>query len=104
MECVLMLTCNRLRIDPGHGSPVVEYRIENGRVESRIVRSEMAVACEAGWQQLTAHQISMHIKTDTVVAHWLHGRMGVHRLLRACTSGLSSVNNDNQGCTEHIVV
>ena len=32
-----MLKCNRLRLDPGNGSPVVDYRIENGCVESRTL-------------------------------------------------------------------
>ena len=31
------LACNRLRIDPSDGSPVVDYRIEDGRVERRTL-------------------------------------------------------------------
>ncbi len=80
----VMLSCNKLRIDSGHGSPVVEYRIENGQVESRIL--EPCLSSEVGWQPLTAEQISSHIMANTVVAHWLRRRMGLHSLLRACSA------------------
>ncbi len=80
-----MLACNRLRIDPGDGSPVLEYRIENDRVESRTL---------TGWRQLAPEEISSHVAANTVVAAWLHRRMGLHKLLRACTPGLLGTNND----------
>jgi hypothetical protein len=35
-----MLAFNRLRIDPGNGSPAVDYRIENGFVESRTLETD----------------------------------------------------------------
>lgn len=79
-----MLACNRLRIDTGHGFPVTDYRIENGWVESRTLRSEVDTPTEVGWQRLTPEQISSHVMADTVVAYWLRRKMGTHRLLRAC--------------------
>jgi hypothetical protein len=79
-----MLACNRLRIDPGNGFPVIDYRIENGRVESRTLPSEVDTRIEMGWQRLTPEQISSHVMADTVVAYWLRRKMGTHRLLRAC--------------------
>ena len=35
-----MLAFNRLRIDPGNGSPAVDYRIENGFVESSTLETD----------------------------------------------------------------
>jgi hypothetical protein len=79
-----MLACNRLRIDPGKGSPVVEYRIENDHVESCEIASETGATVETGWRRLTTEQISSHVVADTVLARWLRARMGLYRLLRAC--------------------
>ncbi len=84
-----MLECKRLCIDLGDGSPALDYRIENGCVESRSVETE----CECGattdqrWQRLTPEELSSHVMADTVVAQWLRKRMGVQRLIRACTTG-----------------
>jgi len=99
-----MPACSRLRIDPGDGSPVVDYRIENGCVESRILgmAAESSTATEKQWQWLTLEQLSFHVMADTVVAHWLHRRMGVHRLIRACTQHSSSANNGVQECSDRI--
>ena len=81
-----MLLCNHLRIDPGHGSPVVDYRIENGHVESRTLESvaERNAAVEKAWQPLTPEQLSSHVMRDTIVARWLSRRMGILPLIRAC--------------------
>ena len=99
-----MLACNRLRLDPGDGSPVVDYRIENGCVESRTLETaaESSTATEKQWQRLTLEQLGFHVMADTVVAHWLHRRMGVHRLIRACTQHSSSANNGVQECSDRI--
>ena len=81
-----MLMCNRLRIDPGDSSPAVDYRIEDDRVESRILEgaAERSGIIEKPWQRLTPEQVSSHVLADTVVARWLRRRMGVHGLIRAC--------------------
>jgi hypothetical protein len=85
-----MLACNRLRIDPCDGSPVVDYRIENGCVESRTMETaEGGTTSEKRWQRLTPEQLSSHVTAHTVVAQWLGRRMGVHTLIRACTSSLN---------------
>jgi hypothetical protein len=76
-----MLACNKLCIDPCDGSPVVDFRIENGCVETRA-----GIDTTQQWQQLTPEQLTSHVMSNTVVAQWLLGRMGVHRLVRACSS------------------
>ncbi len=91
-----MLACKRLRIDPCDGSPVVDYRIENGCVESRTLETaaEGGATTEERWQRLTPEQLISHAMADTVVAQWLCRRMGVHRLIRACAS---SANEAQEG-------
>jgi hypothetical protein len=94
-----MLAFNRLRIDPGNGSPTVDYRIENGFVESRILgrdatkRSTLAI--EKQWQRLTPEQLTSRLMADTVLLRWLRHRMGVYRLIRACNQGSSSLFPNN---------
>ncbi len=91
-----MLECNRLRIDPGDGSPPVDYRIADGCVESRILETaaEGSGAIERSWQRLTPEQLSSHVMSDTVVAHWLCRRMGLHQLIRACNQDFKSANEE----------
>lgn len=84
-----MLTCNSLRIHRGDGSLILDYRIENGCVQSRTLkRAEADTAGE--WQPVTPEQLSSHIMTNTIVAQWLRRRMGVHQLLRACSQCVNS--------------
>ena len=94
-----MLACNRLRIDPCDGSPVAEYRIENGCVESCTLEEAAERGTEKQWQRLTPEQLTSHVMGETVVAQWLHRRMGVHRLIRACSP---TTNNSPQGHSERI--
>jgi len=96
-----MLACNRLRIDPCDGSPVVDYRIENGCVESCSVETaaESGTTIEKQWQRLTPEQLTSHVMANAVVARWLGKRMGVHALIRACSS---SANNGGEGHSERI--
>lgn len=82
-----MLACNRLRIDMGDGSPAVDYRIEEDRVECRILENAPNSALEQAWNQLTPEQITSHVSGETVISVWLRRRMGIFRLLRACQSG-----------------
>jgi len=92
-----MLAFNRLRIDPGDGSPAVDYRIEDGFVESRSLERDATkrstVAIEKQWQRLTPEQLTSRLMTDTVLSRWLCHRMGVNRLIRACNQDSSSPNN-----------
>jgi two-component system, OmpR family, response regulator CpxR len=78
------MPCNILRIDLANGSPVVEYRITNDRVESRTVRADNSPDTPSEWQRLTAKQLTSHVLADTALAYWLRRRMGVHKLVRAC--------------------
>jgi hypothetical protein len=92
-----MLAFNRLRVDPGNGSPVVDYRIENGVVESRTLERDAAktstLAIEKQWRRLTPEQLTSRLMADKVLLRWLRHRMGVHRLIRACNQESSSPNN-----------
>ena len=96
-----MLACNRLRIDPCDGSPVVDYRIDNGCVESRTLETgvEEGAAPDKQWEQVTPEQLSSHVMANTAVAQWLLSRLGVHRLIRACTS---SADDEVQESSEQI--
>jgi hypothetical protein len=83
-----MLAFKRLRIDPGNGSPAVDYRIENGFVESRTLETDATkrstLAIEKQWQRLTPEQLTSRLMADTVLLRWLRHRMGAYRLIRAC--------------------
>ena len=87
-----MLACNTLRIDHSDSSQVVEYRIENDRVESRTLETAVESDTRKEWKRLSPEQLSSHVMAHTVVAHWLRGRMGVHRLIRAC----NATGNDSE--------
>jgi hypothetical protein len=93
-----MLACNRLCIDPGDGSPAVDYRIEDGCVETRILdrAAEINGAIEKPWRRLTPRQLRSHVMADTVVARWLSRRMGIHRLIEACNQDSRFANNEVQ--------
>jgi hypothetical protein len=93
-----MLAFNRLRIDLGDGCPALEYRIEDGHVDSRILgcATERSGTIEALWQRLTPEQLRSHVMADTVVARWLSRRMGVHRLIRACNQDSPFADGDVQ--------
>ncbi len=90
------MACNNLRIDLGDGSPVVDYRIERDGVETRTLRAEN----EKPWQRLTPEQLTSQVMADTIVAHWLRCRMGIHRLLRACTHSSSYAINSAKDCSD----
>ena len=93
-----MPVCNRLRIDPKDGSPEVDYRIENDRVECRNVgtAAQGSAALELAWQRLTPEQLTSHVMANTVVAYWLSRRLGVHALIRACSQHASQLGGELQ--------
>lgn len=78
--------CTRLRIDPGDGSPVVDYQIEDGRVERRTLPpvAQVGATMEGQWERLTPEQLTDHVMANTVVAQWLARRLGIHALIRTC--------------------
>lgn len=92
----LRMACNKLRIDPNDGSPVVEYRIENDGVERRMVaaRTGDGIASEEQWEQLTPTQVASHITANTTVAYWLYRRLGAQSLLQACGQRPSFVSDE----------
>ena len=91
----LRMSSNKLRIDPNDGSPVVEYRVENGCLERRIIgaSAELSAALDGQWQRLTREQLASHVSANRVVAHWLSRRFGIHALIRACSKSSSSASN-----------
>lgn len=78
-----MLIPNTLRIDRGNGSSIIDYRIHDGGVESRIVDSAN-LGTEFGWRPVSPKQLGWYVISNNVVAHWLRRRMGLRALLRAC--------------------
>jgi len=90
----------RLLINRNDGSPVVEYRIENGCVERRILEPVANGSCaiEGQWQRFTPEQLASHLKANTILAHWVSRRFGVHSLIRACSQHSSSVHDERQEC------
>jgi len=83
-----MLTCTRLRIDRPDGSAALEYRIENGCVEIRVPPQESTTRSGRviEWLRLTAEQLSGQVESNPILSRWLQRRMGVQRMLRACTT------------------
>lgn len=79
-------TSKRLRVEPGDGSPITEYSIENGTVAVRTVDLNRGPDQdqESEWQELTPQQLRFHVERHTVVAEWLKRRMGWRRLLHEC--------------------
>jgi len=82
-----MLACDTLRIDACDGSSATDYRIKDGSVETRILRAEDPAIYT--WRQLSPEQLASLVTKDTVVAYWLRRRMGLHRLIRACSEDSS---------------
>lgn len=99
-----MLDFYRLRIDPGDGYPVMDYRIHDGCVESRVIEMEPEVEVETDsrWKQLSPEELSSHVMADTVVARWLRRRLGIFPLVRACHPDYSSVNNSDAEVHPHL--
>ena len=102
-----MLACNRLRIDMGDGSPALDYRIEKDGVESRILEKsgDVNTTIEQPWERLTPEQLTSHVMTETVISIWLLRRMGVHRLIRACSqpsprTGVQSVEHEQRTASQ----
>jgi hypothetical protein len=76
----------RLRIDPGDGSSVADYRLVDGMVEMRVLGCDGRIDRSTGspWRQLPALELVGHVERNTTVARWLQRRMGFRAVLRAC--------------------
>ena len=86
------LVWHALRIDANDGSPVYDYRIDNGRVEHRQASGSAFIEVE--WRPLTSEQLTSHVMANTVVARWLAARLGLHCLIRACNQRFSGSEED----------
>ena len=88
-----MLASRRLRLDPGDGSPVTDYRIEDGRIQYRMFYESASAEAESltaemeeNWHELTPQELTTHVLAKPVLARWLRRRMGIFSLVRACNS------------------
>lgn len=68
---------NLLRIPSEHGSPVNEYRINDGQIEFRSLNSQNKPfsSQKEGWRSLDVADIQLHFALKTVVAQWLIERL-----------------------------
>jgi hypothetical protein len=85
---------SRLRIDRNDGSHVLEYRIADGWVEYRAIKSasENAVT-EAPWERITPAGLQSLLTTKSIVALWLSHRLGIDALRRACGQPCGSASD-----------
>jgi hypothetical protein len=66
-----------LRIPSKNGSPINEYRIQNGQIEFRSLDSsgQPFSVTQGKWRTLDIGEIQLHFALDTVVAQWLLQRL-----------------------------
>src|SRR5215469_4280030 len=99
---------NRLRVEASDGLHGMEYRIEEGRVESRNLdlTPQTGESADIGWQRLTSEQLTAHVREGTVLAKWLSRRMGVEALLLACfrTSSETTGNTRDRPHTRGVFI
>jgi hypothetical protein len=86
-ETFMTLMPTTLRLETAAG--VDEYRIWEGAVEVRTLHrpSEQLFDEEVstyGWRRLNHHDLSRHVKDNTVVAQWLRHRIGWQRVVQLC--------------------
>lgn len=63
-------------------TPIQEYRVNDGKVESRVL--DYRREWQTGWTEVSAAQLSSHVKRNTKIAQWLEQELGWRGLLRAC--------------------
>jgi len=73
---------NTLALESANLPAATEYRVRDGKVESRTLDS--GSAHEEDWTQVSAEQLSSHVLCNTAVARWLERNLGWRRLLWAC--------------------
>lgn len=66
-----------LRIPSKNGSPINEYRIQNGQIEFRSLDAmgQLFSVTEGKWRVLDISELQLHFALDTVVAQWLLQRL-----------------------------
>lgn len=77
----------RLRLEPGDGSPVIDYRLQDNELEKRVLDASGRPNPQTGspWQRLTPEHIAHHITSRTIVAYWLRRKLGWRNVLRKCS-------------------
>ncbi len=83
-QLVMPSGSSTLRLEAVTGDPMLEYRIDNGKIEVRKFQPQYSNDPEPEWQAMKPEQLRMHVERKTVVAEWLKRRLGWRRLLRAC--------------------
>jgi len=79
------IVSSRLRLEPGDGSPVKEYRINNGEIEVCVFgKTHDARDTATKWRRLTAAKIAHHVEQNTILSHWLERKLGWRYVLRKC--------------------
>lgn len=73
---------NPLAAESANQPAALEYRVHDGKVESRTLDGRFAH--DEDWTQLSLEQLSSHVLCNTAVARWLERNLGWRRLLRAC--------------------
>lgn len=81
----MALTPASLRVEGLDGRAAEEYRIRDGRIELRLLRSEDPDP-DCAWRSLSSQDLSAHVMRNTIVAQWLKHRLGWRRLLQACVA------------------
>src|SRR5947209_18728741 len=71
------LSTDLLRIPSENGSPVNEYRINNGQIEFRAldVQGQPFLHSAGKWKMLDETELQLHFSLNTLVAQWLLGRL-----------------------------
>lgn len=66
-----------LRIPSENGSPINEYRIQNGQIEFRSLDAtgKPFSITKGIWRVLDISELQLHFALDTVVAQWLMQRL-----------------------------
>lgn len=66
-----------LRIPSENGSPINEYRIQNGQIEFRSLdeTGKPFSVTQGKWRVLDVSELQLHFALDTVVAQWLMQRL-----------------------------
>ena len=66
-----------LRIPSENGSPINEYRIQNGQIEFRSLDAtgKPFSITKGKWRVLDISELQLHFALDTVVAQWLMQRL-----------------------------
>jgi hypothetical protein len=86
--------------------PLEEYRVtRDGKIETRLLdcgfEQESEWRQEREWREVSAEQLSNHVRRNTAVARWAERNLGWRRLLWACVgegpASMKSVAGQHDG-------